>query len=172
MKRRDFLLTGTILAASMALNRGGVDAAPAMTLKYPPKANDMAYEIVKSEAEWKAILSDTQFEILRNEETERTFSSPLNDEKRPGVYHCAGCDLPVYSSDTKFDSKTGWPSFYDNITDAVRIKDDNSFFSTRTEVHCRRCGGHFGHIFEDGPEPTGLRHCLNGAALKFKAQVA
>lgn len=168
MKRRNFLKYGALLSANIAALGSGVRLVNAQSNQYPPEAGDMAYEVTRTEAEWRAMLSDMQFAVLREEETEKPYSSPLNDEKRAGIFHCAGCDLPAYSSQTKYDSGTGWPSFYDNIDDAVRTKEDNSFFSTRTEVHCRRCGGHFGHIFDDGPEPTGLRHCLNGAALTFK----
>jgi peptide-methionine (R)-S-oxide reductase len=125
------------------------------------------YEINKTEAEWKAVLSPEQYAVLRAEDTEAPNSSPLLDEHRKGIFACAGCDLPLYSSDTKYDSGTGWPSFYDVLTNAVGKKEDNTFFSTRTEVHCRRCGGHLGHVFEDGPPPTGLRYCMNGLALKF-----
>lgn len=169
MERRDLLiLFGGLLGTSTGMLVTGTRTAISATPDhYPPEAGDMAYEIVKSEAEWRAQLTDTQFLILRKEKTEKPGSSPLDAEKREGTFHCAGCDLPVYKSETKFDSKTGWPSFYDNLDDAVRTKPDNSIFSTRTEVHCRRCGGHFGHIFDDGPQPTGLRHCLNGAALTF-----
>lgn len=125
------------------------------------------FEISKTEAEWKAVLSPEQYAVLREEDTEAPNSSPLLDEHRKGIFACAGCDLPLYSSDTKYDSGTGWPSFYDVLTNAVGKKEDNTFFSTRTEVHCRRCGGHLGHVFEDGPPPTGLRYCMNGLALKF-----
>ncbi|MCC7482799.1 MAG: peptide-methionine (R)-S-oxide reductase MsrB [Hyphomicrobiales bacterium] len=125
------------------------------------------YEINKTEAEWKAVLSPEQYAVLRAEDTEAPNSSPLLDEHRKGIFACAGCDLPLYSSDTKYDSGTGWPSFYDVLPNAVGKKEDNTFFSTRTEVHCRRCGGHLGHVFEDGPPPTGLRYCMNGLALKF-----
>ena len=125
------------------------------------------YEINKTEAEWKAVLSPEQYAVLRAEDTEAPNSSPLLDEHRKGIFACAGCALPLYSSDTKYDSGTGWPSFYDVLTNAVGKKEDNTFFSTRTEVHCRRCGGHLGHVFEDGPPPTGLRYCMNGLALKF-----
>ena len=125
------------------------------------------YEISKTEADWKAMLSPEQYAVLRKEDTEAPNSSPLLDEHRKGIFACAGCDLPLYSSDTKYDSGTGWPSFYDVLPNAVGKKEDNTFFSTRTEVHCRRCGGHLGHVFEDGPPPTGLRYCMNGLALKF-----
>ena len=127
------------------------------------------FEITKTDAEWREILPEPVFQVLRKEDTERPFSSPLNDEKRAGLFHCAGCDLPLYSSEHKFDSGTGWPSFYQSLENAVGTKEDKSFFTTRTEVHCRRCGSHLGHIFDDGPAPTGKRHCLNGVSLVFKA---
>jgi peptide-methionine (R)-S-oxide reductase len=125
------------------------------------------FEVTLTEAEWRAKLGDAAYAVLRDEETERAGSSPLNDEHRGGTYLCAGCDLPVYASDTKFESGTGWPSFYKPIDGAIGTKEDNTLFSTRTEVHCRRCGGHLGHVFNDGPPPTGLRYCMNGVALKF-----
>ncbi|WP_162651400.1 peptide-methionine (R)-S-oxide reductase MsrB [Lentilitoribacter sp. Alg239-R112] len=170
MNRRKFLGITTAMGAAALFV--GARSSIAKTYKFPPEAKDMTYEVVKADAEWQQVLTDMQYKVLRHEDTERAFTSALNDEKRVGVFHCAGCDLPAYDSATKFDSGTGWPSFYQEIEDAVRTKEDKSFFSTRTEVHCRRCGGHFGHIFEDGPEPTGLRHCLNGAALSFKAAEA
>ena len=125
------------------------------------------FEISKTEAEWKALLAPEQFAVLREENTEPPNSSPLLDEHRKGTFACAGCDLPLYSSETKYDSGTGWPSFFDVLPNAVGKKEDNTLFSTRTEVHCRRCGGHLGHVFDDGPQPTGLRYCMNGLALKF-----
>ena len=126
------------------------------------------FEVSKSEAEWKALLTKEQFAILREHDTERPFTSALNNEKRRGVFHCAGCDLAVYSSEAKYDSGTGWPSFWQSLPNAIGTREDASLFMTRTECHCRRCGGHFGHIFDDGPPPTGKRHCLNGFALIFK----
>jgi len=123
-----------------------------------------------SEAEWKERLSDRAFRVLRLEGTERAFTSPLNDEQRDGVYHCAGCDLPLFSSVAKYDSGTGWPSFWEPISaDVLGTKPDNKLFFTRTEYHCARCLGHQGHVFEDGPRPTGLRYCNNGVALRFRA---
>ena len=125
------------------------------------------FEIMRTEQEWKRILSPEQYRVLRRHGTERAGTSPLNFEERPGKFLCAGCDLPLYSSYAKFDSGTGWPSFWEAIEGAVGTSTDRSFFMTRTEVHCRRCGGHLGHVFDDGPPPTGKRHCINGVALKF-----
>jgi peptide-methionine (R)-S-oxide reductase len=125
------------------------------------------FEITKTDEEWKKLLTPEQFYVLRKHGTERAFSSPLDKIYQPGVYHCAGCDLPLFSSETKYDSGTGWPSFWQPLENAIGTSDDRGFFMTRTEVHCRRCGGHLGHVFEDGPKPTGLRYCMNGVALKF-----
>jgi peptide-methionine (R)-S-oxide reductase len=133
-------------------------------------ASEGKFEVMLSDDEWRARLSPQAYAVLRQEDTERPFSSPLNDEKRKGIYACAGCDLPLFQSDTKYDSGTGWPSFYAPIENAIRTKRDVSFLGIRTEVHCRRCGGHLGHMFEDGPRPTGLRYCMNGVALAFVAQ--
>ncbi|MEO5613604.1 MAG: peptide-methionine (R)-S-oxide reductase MsrB [Cypionkella sp.] len=148
MRRRSFL-------ASVA----------ALALASPLRAQ--TFEITLSEAEWQAKLSDMQYRVLREAETERSGSSPLNDEHRKGTFLCAGCDLPLFASEAKFDSGTGWPSFFQPLDGAIGTQDDSSLFATRTEVHCRRCGGHLGHVFDDGPKPTGLRYCMNGAALKF-----
>jgi peptide-methionine (R)-S-oxide reductase len=127
------------------------------------------FEVTRSDAEWRARLTPAEYRVMREEGTERAGSSPLDKLYAPGVYHCKGCDLPVYGSEAKYDSGTGWPSFWQSLPDAVRTKPDRSLFMTRTEVHCRRCGSHFGHIFDDGPAPTGKRHCLNGIALAFVA---
>ncbi len=127
------------------------------------------FEIVKTDAEWKALLTPPQFATLRKEATEAPGTSPLLEEHRKGTFNCVGCDLPIFSSDTKFDSGTGWPSFFDHLPNAIGSQEDNSLFASRTEVHCRRCGGHLGHVFDDGPKPTGLRYCMNGVALKFVA---
>lgn len=160
MTRRHFLFLSSAAAALFgagALSRGRSGPAHAAE-----------FEVTKTDAEWKALLPEDVYQVLRHEATERAGSSPLNNEKRKGVFHCAGCDLPLYSSETKFDSGTGWPSFYEALPNAIGTKEDSSFFMTRTECHCRRCGGHLGHIFDDGPKPTGLRHCINGLALTFK----
>ncbi len=124
-------------------------------------------KLVLSDKEWRMKLTEKQFKILRKEGTEKPWSSPLNDEKREGVYHCAGCDLALFTSEMKYDSGTGWPSFYTHIEDALETKLDFKLIVPRTEYHCARCGGHQGHVFKDGPEPTGQRWCNNGEALKF-----
>jgi peptide-methionine (R)-S-oxide reductase len=126
------------------------------------------FEVTRTDEEWRQLLSPGQYAVLRKEGTERPGTSPLNREKRKGTFHCAGCDLPLFSSETKFESGTGWPSFWQPLDNAIGTTEDRSFFMTRTEVHCRRCGGHLGHIFNDGPRPTGLRYCMNGAAMTFK----
>ena len=130
-------------------------------------ASTEKFEIMHSDAEWRKMLSPKAYNVLREEGTERSHTSPLNDEHRKGVFACAGCDLPLYSSETKYESGTGWPSFWKPLPNAIGTKEDNTLFSRRTEVHCRRCGGHLGHVFDDGPKPTGKRYCMNGVALKF-----
>jgi peptide-methionine (R)-S-oxide reductase len=127
------------------------------------------FEITKTPEQWRAILKPEQYAVLREANTEPSSSSPLNAEHRHGVFNCAGCALPLYSSEAKFESGTGWPSFTAPLANAVRTKPDKGLFSTRTEVHCRRCGGHIGHVFDDGPPPTGKRFCMNGAAMTFTA---
>lgn len=134
-----------------------------------PKGAMAAFEVTRTDAEWRAMLTPAEYKVMRKEGTERAGSSPLDKNWAEGIYHCRGCDLPLYSSKAKFDSGTGWPSFYQSLPDAVETKPDRKLFTVRTEVHCRRCGSHLGHIFDDGPPPTGKRHCLNGVSLVFKA---
>jgi peptide-methionine (R)-S-oxide reductase len=124
--------------------------------------------IEKTDDEWRATLSPDEFHVLREHGTERAGASPLNKEKREGTFTCAGCGQPLFSSATKFESGTGWPSFWDPLPEAVDTSVDRSHFMTRVEVHCARCGGHLGHLFPDGPEPTGQRYCMNGVALQFE----
>ena len=134
-----------------------------------PPAETRIEPLVLSDAQWKTRLTAAQFDVLRREGTERSGSSPLNDEKRNGVFHCAGCGLALFSSGTKFESGTGWPSFYAALPGAVATKTDFKLIMPRTEYHCARCAGHQGHIFDDGPQPTGKRYCNNGLALTFSA---
>ncbi len=156
--RRAFIWTlATVAGGAVAIAR-----LPAQAEKRTGR-----FEIEKTPAEWREILTPEQYRVLREHGTERAGSSPLDLEKRAGVFHCAGCELPLFSSATKYDSGTGWPSFYAPLKNAIGTSIDRSFFTERTEVHCRRCGGHLGHVFDDGPKPTGLRYCMNGAALTF-----
>ena len=132
------------------------------------KHSDETFPVAKTEAEWRAILSPEAFRVLRDHGTERPGSSKLNAEKRAGVFACAGCGAALFEAATKFESGTGWPSFWAPIEGAVATRTDRSFFMTRTEVHCAQCGGHLGHAFPDGPPPTGQRYCMNGVSLDFK----
>jgi len=132
--------------------------------------DEESFEVKKTDDEWQAELSPSQYEVLRQHGTEMRGSSPLNREKRDGTFVCAGCGEPLFLSDTKFESGTGWPSFFKPIDGAVETTSDRSHFMTRVEVHCRKCGGHLGHVFEDGPQPTGQRYCMNGVAMNFKAK--
>lgn len=125
------------------------------------------FQIEKTESQWRKILTPAQFEVLRKQGTERAGTSPLNKEHRQGIFDCAACNLSLFTSDTKFDSGTGWPSFFAPIPNAIATSVDATVGLQRTEVHCRRCGGHLGHVFEDGPQPTGLRYWMNGVAMKF-----
>jgi peptide-methionine (R)-S-oxide reductase len=128
------------------------------------------FEVSYSDEEWRKRLTSEQYRVLRGHGTERAGSSPLDREKRKGTFTCAGCDQELFASDAKFDSGTGWPSFFQPLPGAVETSEDNKFFMRRTEVHCARCGGHLGHVFPDGPPPTGLRYCINGVALNFKPE--
>ena len=158
MNRRHFLTRAAGALAGTAASAGAFAAdAPSPTI----------VKVVKTEAEWRTLLTPAQFNILRHEGTERPFSSALNDEKRKGTFVCAGCALLLFESKTKYDSGTGWPSFYDSIKGAIGTSVDTKLFVPRTEYHCARCEGHQGHVFDDGPKPTGLRYCNNGVALKF-----
>ncbi len=157
MKRREILLGGLGLA--------GVGLIGHFAFAETPVTGD--FEVSYSDAEWKKRLGPQAYRIMRRAGTEPSGSSPLNNEKRKGVFVCAGCALPLYRSADKYDSGTGWPSFTRAIPGNVKTRPDRSLFMVRTEVHCRRCGGHLGHVFDDGPRPTGKRHCINGLALAF-----
>lgn len=164
LTRRSFGLAGIGLAAAAAGLKPTTSHANEETVTTTTKA---PFEITKTPEEWRRILTPEQYSVLREHGTERAGTSPLDKNYKAGTYDCAGCDLPLFSSETKFNSGTGWPSFYKPLDNAVGSTTDTSYFMTRTEVHCRRCGGHLGHVFEDGPPPTGLRYCMNGVALKF-----
>ena len=153
MNRRTFSLA----ALTAALTAGHSRAAQGV------------FEVTRTDAEWRAMLTPLQYRVMREEGTERAGSSPLDKVYDAGIYHCRGCDQALYSSQHKYDSGTGWPSFFDVLPDAIGTHDDTRFFMTRTECHCDRCGSHLGHIFDDGPQPTGKRHCLNGVSLVFRA---
>jgi peptide-methionine (R)-S-oxide reductase len=156
--RRRFVLCGVAsIAAACGSTGPAAEAVPAQT-----------FEVTHTDAEWRALLTRDQYDVLRHEATERPFSSPLNHEKRRGTFACAGCALDLFSSTTKFESGTGWPSFWAPLDKAVRETADRSLGIVRTAVQCRRCGGHLGHVFDDGPKPTGLRYCMNGVAMTFK----
>jgi peptide-methionine (R)-S-oxide reductase len=161
VNRRGLLVTtGLVGLAALAWRQNMATAETA------DKAETFA--VNHSDAEWRHLLSREQYDVLRRQGTERPGSSPLNHEKRKGVFACAGCGEHLFSSDTKFESGTGWPSFWQPLPGAVDTTADRSWFMSRTEVHCRRCGGHLGHVFKDGPKPTGLRYCMNGVAMTFE----
>jgi peptide-methionine (R)-S-oxide reductase len=161
MTRQTFLGTAAALGVIFLSEKimGNGSKAAAKSSKH--------FEFELTDAQWRARLTPGQYYVLREQGTEIAWTSPLEKEKRPGTYACAGCDLALFSSATKFDSGTGWPSFWKPLDNAVETTVDRSLLETRTEVHCRRCGGHLGHVFDDGPKPTGLRYCMNGVALKF-----
>jgi peptide-methionine (R)-S-oxide reductase len=153
MRRSEFLTTGATVALFGLAIRG--------------RATEAQYEVTHTEAQWRAMLGDDRFEILRRGGTEPAFSSPLIGEKRPGTYACAGCELVIFSSKKKYDSGDGWPSFWDVLPNTTRTQVDYALAEMRTEVHCRQCGSHLGHIFDDGPPPTHRRYCIDGLALRF-----
>ncbi len=161
--RRYFLEASTVILGTAFLSQYFTRKSEVMT------AAKNEFEITKTEEEWRKALTPEQFHVLRKHGTERAGTSPLDKQYGQGTYICAGCDLPLFTSDTKFNSGTGWPSFYAPIEGAIATTVDKSFFMTRVEVHCHRCGGHLGHVFNDGPAPTGKRYCMNGVALKFVA---
>lgn len=162
--RRALLTAGVAFGALAATGKFGKAGTLAGTMTTTEPAIDFRK---LTDADWRKRLAPEQYNVLRKHGTERAGTSPLNHEKRKGIFACAGCDLPLFASETKFESGTGWPSFYQPLPDAIGTKQDRAFFMTRTEVHCKRCLGHLGHVFDDGPQPTGLRYCMNGVAMKF-----
>jgi peptide-methionine (R)-S-oxide reductase len=161
-RRQFFVALGSVLTLGplVAWLAGPSRSARAM--------EDASFPVQKSDEQWRRELTRDQYAVLRDHDTEPPFTSPLNDEKRAGTFICAGCDNPLFASSTKFESGTGWPSFWEPLPNAVGTQVDTSLFMVRTEVHCARCGGHLGHVFNDGPKPTGLRYCINGLALEFR----
>jgi peptide-methionine (R)-S-oxide reductase len=163
MKKRHLLQAGAAMVCTAGLSRYLTGRSTIMA------TSNSEFEITKTEEEWRKSLTPEQFYVLRKHGTERAHTSPLDKQYAKGTYVCAACELPLFSSETKFNSRTGWPSFFDPIEGAIGTSIDRSFFTTRVEVHCGRCGGHLGHVFDDGPAPTGKRYCMNGVALKFVA---
>jgi peptide-methionine (R)-S-oxide reductase len=161
MNRRHIMNIFTALGFGGALGKAAAASAPSR-----------ADRLELSDAEWKKRLPPAAYDVLRHEATERPWTSPLNTEKRAGAYHCAGCDLPLFAHSTKFDSGTGWPSFFAALPDALQTRTDFKMILPRTEYHCARCGGHQGHVFDDGPKPSGKRYCNNGVALRFVEKTA
>ncbi len=175
MNKRTFLkvIAGTVALPAAALGYRSIPAGSqpqsAEAMPVSPTSGKAVVKIELTDAEWKTRLTPVQYKVLRKSGTEPAFSSVLNDEKREGLFACAGCDLPLFKSASKFDSGTGWPSFFEAIPERVATSTDYKLIFPRTEYHCARCGGHQGHVFKDGPKPTGLRYCNNGVALKFQA---
>ena len=172
MNKRTFLkvMAGAVTLPTATLGYRSILAAgdtESSTMAVSETGEIQITKIELSDAQWKEKLTPMQYKVLRKDGTERPFTSELNDEKRAGTFACAGCDLPLFNSDAKYDSGTGWPSFYDAIPNHIGTSTDFKLILPRTEYHCARCGGHQGHVFKDGPQPTGLRYCNNGVALKF-----
>jgi peptide-methionine (R)-S-oxide reductase len=156
----------------LAAGVGAVALLAGLSWRTRPAAAEAAFKVTRTDAEWKKLLTPAQYSVLRRSGTERPYSSPLNDEHRKGTFACAGCQLALFSSATKFDSHTGWPSFWAPLDNAVGTETDTTLFMKRVSVHCAQCGGHLGHVFDDGPKPTGLRYCMNGVAMVFAVAAA
>jgi len=167
MAQTNSTATATITRRAWLIGGGSLALLGGLWWLQDDSVSAATFEVVKSDDEWRRILNGPAYNVLRRHGTERPHSSPLNGEKRKGAYHCAGCELALFSSETKYESGTGWPSFFRPLPNAIGTQIDRSLLVARTEVHCRRCGGHLGQVFEDGPPPTGLRYCMNGVALKF-----
>jgi peptide-methionine (R)-S-oxide reductase len=166
LSRRQFIWIGASVGVA-ALAGSLLPSLANSASEVPQDSGVGTFEVSHDDAQWRELLSADQYQVLRHENTERPYSSPLNAEHRNGTFACAGCQLLLFSSATKFDSHTGWPSFWQPLDQAVAVRTDTSFGVLRKEVHCRRCGGHLGHVFTDGPKPTGLRYCMNGVAMNF-----